>query len=113
MKITPENTQFAAYSRLTVSAHLRNQLQNGASMSQQPQDISFSKFQQLLEQEKVVDQKNVREMSAFHRDALEAQMHYTNHSKRTLEVKEIMEKAFTLGLVDKDNTLINKVDEKV
>ncbi|SDM67373.1 hypothetical protein [Sediminibacillus halophilus] len=112
MRITPDNTQFAAYSRLTVSAHLRNQLRDGTSMTEQQEDLSFSKFQELLDEEKVVNQKNAREMSDFHRSALETQMNYTDNPKRTQEVKGIMEKAFALGLVDEDNTLINKFDQK-
>ncbi|SET38881.1 hypothetical protein SAMN05216389_11064 [Oceanobacillus limi] len=111
MRITPDNTQFAAYSRLTISAHLRNQLQNGESLGGQPKDISFAEFQQYLKEDKVVDQEKAREMSAFHRNALEAQLHYTSNPQRTLEVKEIMEKAFSLGLVDEDETLINQSDQ--
>ncbi|MFB4165795.1 hypothetical protein ACE1TI_18850 [Alteribacillus sp. JSM 102045] len=52
-------------------------------------------------------------MSKFYEDALQVQMNYGKNPSFTLKVEKIMDKAFELGLVDNDETLINRINTKV
>lgn len=113
MKITPDNTQFAAYTRMTLFADFQRHMKYGTEFGGKSTEVGFSQFKELLEKEKVVNKENVREMSDFHNDALQVQMNYGKNIQHTLEVKEIMDKAFGLGMVDPDGTLINRINAKV
>ncbi|SET99024.1 hypothetical protein SAMN05421676_11360 [Salinibacillus kushneri] len=113
MKITPDNAQFAAYTRLTLSARFQKHIKYGTKFGGQSNDIGFSQFKEILEKEKVVNEKNVRDMSSFHEKALQVQMNYGKNPSHTLKVWEVMDKAFQLGLVDNDETLLNRINSMV
>ena len=113
MQIKPNDPNFAAYTRLTLFAEFQKSIKDGAEVvGGKSKDISFEQFNELLNENKVVNKENAGEMSKFHKDALQIQMNYSKDPEFTLKVKDIISKAFQLGLVDKDETLINKIDTK-
>lgn len=89
---------FQAYSRLTVVAHLKGQREHNRPYSNN--EISFTSFQELLEQEKVVNQSLSREVDQWVKDHSELQIR--NHNNRAMESKTMgyVEQAYRLGLVD-------------
>ena len=58
-------------------------------------------FLQAIQRTFIVNKENAGEMSKFHKDALQIQMNYSKDLEFTLKVKDIISKAFQLGLVDK------------
>jgi hypothetical protein len=113
MKIKPNDPYFAAYTQLTLFANYQRSIKDGTKfVGGKSKDFSFKQFNELLKENKVVNKENAGEMSKFHKDALQIQMNYSKDLEFTLKVKDIISKAFQLGLVDKDQTLINKMDTK-
>ncbi|GGE40933.1 hypothetical protein GCM10011391_19600 [Pullulanibacillus camelliae] len=113
MVIKPNDPAFAAYTRLTLFANFQKNMKGGTHFqNEKEKDISFKQFKQLLDDNKVVDKDNPKQMSSFHRQALQTQLQYGKDRQFTTEVTDIMNKAFQLGLVDDDQTLINSLDKK-
>lgn len=52
-------------------------------------------------------------MSNAFKESLDVQMNYSNNPERAAEKRECVEKAFQLGLVNPDGTLIDRVGAKV
>ncbi|MFB4165796.1 hypothetical protein ACE1TI_18855 [Alteribacillus sp. JSM 102045] len=53
MKITPDNAQFAAYTRLTLFADFQKHMKYGTEFGGKSTDMGFSQFKELLEKEKL------------------------------------------------------------
>ncbi|WP_430786836.1 hypothetical protein VBD025_14865 [Virgibacillus flavescens] len=113
MKITPNNTQFAAYTRLTLFTDFQRHIKNGTEFGGKSTDIGFSEFKDILKKEEVVNEKKIRDMSKSHEDAFQTQMNYGKNQNQTKKIREVMDKAYHLGLVDNDGTLIDNLDKKV
>lgn len=101
---SPEQlSAFQAYSRLTVVAHLKGQREH-----QQPyrnNEVSFKDFQEVLEQEEIVNHSLSREVDDWVKE--HSQLQLKNHSNKAMESKtmDYIEKAYQLGFVDKNGLL--------
>lgn len=96
---SPEQlSAFQAYTRLTVVSHVKGQREHNRAYSNN--EVSFKNFQDVLEQEKTVNQSLSREVDQWVKDHSELQI--KNHNNHDMESKtmDYVEKAYRLGFVD-------------
>lgn len=89
---------FQAYTRLTVVAHVKGQVEN--NIPYKNNDVNFKDFQEILEQNKVVNQSLSRKVDEWVNEHSKAQIRTHANNKMEARTMNYVEQAYRLGLVD-------------
>lgn len=89
---------FQAYTRLTVVAHVKGQEEYNRPYKNN--EVSFKDFQEVLEQEVIVNRSLSREIDEWVKEHSKAQIRTHNNYSMESETMSYVEKAYRLGFVD-------------
>lgn len=89
---------FQAYTRLTVVAHVKGQKEHNRPYKNN--EVSFKDFQEVLEQEVIVNRSLSREVDEWVKEHSNAQIKAYNNYAMEAKTMSYVEQAYKLGLVD-------------
>lgn len=110
---------FKAYNQLTIVPWVTQMYGHGGvdkaeSLNTHKAEIGFSEFKEAVEKNKVVNSNKARDISKFHNQFLQDQMRFSSNSPYfNMQVGDIVKKAFNLGLVGNNETLIAKYEKSI
>lgn len=91
-------SSFQAYTRLTVVAHVKGHSEHNRVYSNNK--VSFKEFQEVLEQEEIVNRSLSREVDQWVREHSKLQIKNQNNHDMESKTMSYVEKAYRLGFVD-------------
>lgn len=104
--------------QLTLVAPFKKHLETGSPYGNETREeynskMDFYEFMDAIKEGKIVNEDLARETSHFHNKILDDKMRYGGDPFFNAEVAKIIQKAFKLGLVGKNEELIAKYEQSI
>ncbi|MBM7542799.1 hypothetical protein [Amphibacillus cookii] len=96
-------SSFQAYSRLTVVAHVKGQREGNRDYINNK--VSFKDFQEVLEEEEVVNKSLARDVDQWVKEHSKTQLRKHNNYGMESKTMSYIEKAYRLGFVNENGHL--------
>lgn len=102
-----------AWVQLELIEPLKQRHAKGGTLSDYRSHVSYSEFKDALNQQQVVNEKNVREVPDRIVNQVSLQANYSGKTTFYSDVSDVLDKAFSLGMVDKNGQLLSGFNKTV